>query len=356
MVNFRSGLFFVVALALAIVIGGAAVEVRAAEPKRQLNLFIWSEYIDPEIISNFEKAYNVKVRLDYYESNEEMIAKLQSGQVGAYDLIVPSTYFIPILVNLNLIQPLNHTLLTNIGNIKQEFTELLVDVGNKFSIPYQWGTSGLVARSKAEDEVEQSWKLLFENKNPANFLLFDTARDALGSALKFLGFSANTIDLQEIQAAGQLLIETKKKPTFMGFDSGVGGLAKVVGQVASIAQVYSGEAIRASREEENIVYVIPQEGCEQWLDVLAIPKGAPHAAVAHEFLNYILEPKVAAKLASFNNYATPNEKAMEFISDEDKNDPGMYPPESLKQKMEYFKDLGSNFRLYEETWTLVKAR
>ncbi|MDR1608793.1 MAG: spermidine/putrescine ABC transporter substrate-binding protein [Deltaproteobacteria bacterium] len=354
MVNFRSGLFVVALLALIFTMG-AMNEAWAADPKRQLNLFIWSEYIDPEIVSDFEKIHNVKVRLDYYESNEEMIAKLQSGLEGAYDLIVPSTYFIPTLVNLNLIQPLKRELLTNIENIKPEFTTLEVDPGNKFSVPYQWGTSGLVVRGN--DTAAPSWKIIFEkDSNPPNFLLFDTARDAIGSALKSLGYSANTIDIKEIQAAGELLIASKKKPTFMGFESGVGGLAKVVGQVASIAQVYSGEAIRASRDEENIRYIIPEEGCEQWLDVLAIPKGAPHADVAHEFLNYILEPKVAAKLASFNNYATPNSKAMEFISDEDKNDPGMYPPENLIQKMEYFKDLGPNFRLYEETWTLVKSR
>jgi spermidine/putrescine transport system substrate-binding protein len=329
--------------------------VQAAEPLRQLNLFIWSEYMDPDVISDFEKKHNVKVRLDYYESNEEMIAKLQSGLKGAYDLIVPSTYFIPTLTNLGLVEPLDHKLLPNIGNLMPEFTKLDVDPGNKFSIPYQWGTSGLVVRS--QEPMNPSWKILFEPKaNLGNFLIFDTARDALGSALKYLGHSANTTDLNQIQQAGQLLIETKKKPTFMGFDSGVGGLAKVVGQVATIAQVYSGEAIRSSKEEENISYLIPEEGCEQWLDVLAIPKGAPHPDVAHEFLNYLLEPEVAAKLASFNNYATPNAKAMAFIPDEDKNNPGMYPPENLKSKMEYFRDLGNDTRLYEETWTLVKSR
>jgi spermidine/putrescine transport system substrate-binding protein len=254
-----------------------------------------------------------------------------------------------------LIQPLNHSLLTNIGNLKPEFTKIEVDPANKFTVPYQWGTSGLVARSTTP--MPPTWKIIFEpGNNPVNFLLFDTARDALGSALKSLGYSANSVNINEIKQAGQLLMETKKKPTFMGFDSGVGGLNKVIGKVASIAQVYSGEAIKAAKDEENISYLIPEEGCEQWLDLLAIPNGSPNITVAHEFLNYLLEPEVAAKLASFNNYATPNEKAMAYISEEDKNNPGMYPPESLIQKMEYFKDLGPNLRLYDETWTLVKSR
>jgi spermidine/putrescine transport system substrate-binding protein len=234
------------------------------------------------------------------------------------------------------------------------FTQLEVDPGNKYSVPYQWGTSGLVVRQK--EPPKATWDLIFNNPNPGNFLLFDTARDALGSALKFLGFSMNTTNLDEIKKAGDLLIQTKKKPTFMGFDSGVGGLAKVVGQVASISQVYSGEAIKASKEEENIHYVIPTEGCEQWVDLLAIPKGAANAGLAHEFLDYLLEPEVAAKLASFNNYATPNQKALAFIAEEDLKNPGMYPPEELKDKMEYFKDLGDESRYYEETWTIVKSR
>ncbi|MDR0549682.1 MAG: spermidine/putrescine ABC transporter substrate-binding protein [Deltaproteobacteria bacterium] len=348
--------FLVAALAWAILVAwpGTTPQVWAADSPRQLNLFIWSEYIDPEIISNFEKTHNVKVRLDYYESNEEMIAKLQSGLEGVYDLIVPSTYYIPTLINLNLIQPLNRDLLTNINNIMPIYTQLEVDINNKYTIPYQWGTSGLVA--KAETAPPASWKIVFSDQNPTNFLLFDTARDALGSALKYLGFSMNTTDLNQIKAAGDLLTLTKKKPTFMGFDSGVGGLAKVVGQVASLAQVYSGEAIRASKEEENIHYLIPEEGCEQWLDVLVVPKGAKNVLIAHEFLNYVLEPEVAAKLASFNNYATPNQKALAFIPDEDKNNPGMYPSDQLKQKMEYLRDLGDKSRLYEETWTLVKSR
>jgi spermidine/putrescine transport system substrate-binding protein len=354
MVSSRSFLAFAFCLAAFAAILGSAAKGWAADPPRQLNLFIWSEYIDPEIISGFEKRHNVKVRLDYYESNEEMIAKLQSGLEGAYDLIVPSTYYIPTLINLNLIQPLDHSKLTNLGNLMPEYTQVEVDPGNRFTVPYQWGTSGLVARS--ETPLPATWKIIFGDKNPGNFLLFDTARDALGSALKFLGHSANTTNVAEIKIAGQLLIDTKKKPTFMGFDSGVGGLAKVIGEVATIAQVYSGEAIRASIEEENIAYLIPEEGCEQWLDLLAIPKGAANLELAHQFLNYILEPKVAAQLASFNSYATPNEKALAFIPDEDKYNPGMYPPEGLRKNMEYFKDLGNDSRLYEETWTMVKSR
>jgi spermidine/putrescine transport system substrate-binding protein len=278
--------------------------------------------------------------MDYYESNEEMIAKLQLGRQGVYDIIVPSTYFIPTLLNLD-----------------PKFRDIAEDEGNTYVIPYQWGTSGLAVRSRPGQETPRSWSIIFsDTADKGNFILFDTARDALGSALKSLGHSYNSIDLKQIEAAGDLLTRTKRHPAFMGFDSGVGGLSKVMGGVAHAAQVYSGEAIKATREDAGLLYIIPEEGCEFWLDVLAIPKGAPNADVAHEFLNYIMEPQVAARLATFNNYATPNRSAMQFIPQEDLDNKGMYPPQELLDKMEYMKDLGDNNRLFDETWTIVKSR
>ncbi|MDR2350395.1 MAG: spermidine/putrescine ABC transporter substrate-binding protein, partial [Deltaproteobacteria bacterium] len=320
-----------------------------AQEQKNLTIFIWSEYMDPEIISNFEKLHGVKVRLDYYESNEEMITKLQTGRQGTYDVIVPSTYFIPTLVNLDLIQPLDYSLIPNAENIDGEFRNLEVDPDDTFTVPYQWGTSGLAVRVPEGTEVDPSWDLVFKHDPKlGNFLLFDTARDSMCSALKFLGFSANTVDLAEIEKAGILLAETKSHKNFMGFDSGMGGLTKVMAGVASLAQVYSGEAIKASKEDPEIRYIIPKEGCEIWVDLLAIPKGATNVKVAHEFLNYILEPEVGAKLASFNNYATPNKASLALIPKEDLENPGMYPPKELKDKMEYMRDLGEANRLYDE--------
>jgi spermidine/putrescine transport system substrate-binding protein len=333
------------------------VNTAMAAPENRLNLFIWSEYIDLDVIADFEKAFNVKVRVDLYESNEEMISMLQTGRQGAYDVIVPTTYFIPSLVNLGLIQPLNKQLLPNLENIDPRFAELEEDPGNIYTVPYQWGTSGLVARTKNLTVDTPSWKLIFEpGAVKGNFIIFDTARDALGSALKYLGYSANTVNIKEIEQAGNLLIETKKQPTFMGFSGGVDGLSKVVGGVASLAQVYNGEAIKASLEDPEIQYIIPEEGCEQWLDLFAIPKGAANVEMAHHFLNYTLDPQISARLANFSFYGSPVPKAQQYIAEELKQNPGIYPPPESVAKMEYYKDLGNNSRLYEEIWTIVKSR
>ncbi|MDR1545224.1 MAG: spermidine/putrescine ABC transporter substrate-binding protein [Deltaproteobacteria bacterium] len=322
-----------------------------------MNLFIWSEYIDLEVISDFEETHNAKVRLDYYESNEEMIAKMQAGRQGTYDIIVPSTYYLTGLISQGLVQPLKRELLTNIGNLAPDFRKIDVDPGNRYSLPYQWGTSGMVILTDDISSITPSWSVLFDPESePGNFLIFDTARDAIGSALKYLGHSANTIVPEELAEARDLLTATKNRPTFMGFDNGVSGLAKVVSGVASVAQVYNGEAVRASRETPGVHYVLPKEGCEIWVDLLAIPADAPNVELAHEFLNYLLEPEVAAKVAIFNSYATPNQAAMAFIPEEDLNDPGIYPPPELVAKMEYFKDLGAEGRIYDEIWNIVKSR
>ncbi|MDR2353500.1 MAG: spermidine/putrescine ABC transporter substrate-binding protein [Deltaproteobacteria bacterium] len=333
------------------------VPTQSYAEQKNLTIFIWSEYIDLDIIAEFEKLYDVKVKLDFFESNEEMIGKLQTVRQGIYDIIVPSTYFIPTLTNLDLIQPLNHALLPNLKNLFPAFREVDVDPGNVYTVPYQWGTSGLAVKAEDPATIKPTWSLLFdETQSLGSFYLFDTARDALGSALKFLGYSLNSEDAKAIEEAGNLLIKTKQRPDFRGFDSGVGGLSKVMGGVATVAQVYSGEALKAKVDLPDVHYIIPQEGCEIWLDLLAIPKNSPNVETAHLFINYILDPKVSARVTSFNNYATPNQAAMEFIPDSEKNNPQMYPDLTTMNNLEFMRDLGENNRIYEDTWTLVKTR
>ncbi len=331
----------------------APAPARAAD--ESLTVFIWSEYMDPEVITAFEEKHNIKVRLDYYESNEEMVAKLQSGGLGQYDVIVPSTYFVASLKKLDLISPLDKAQLPNLKNIAPEFTGLDVDPQGDDVVPYQWGTSGFLVRAK--DTANLSWNVFFDPQaEVGSFILFDTARDAIGSALRYLGYSLNSTDPKEIEQAARLLIETKKRKTFFGFDGGVGGLNKVMGGVAAAAQVYSGEGLKAQAEDSEVRYIIPAEGGEIWMDLLAVPKNAPNAVAAHKFINFLLEPEVGAQLSSFTSYATPNAAAREFIPQADRDNPAMYPTPEIIQKMEYMQDLGEANRIYDEAWTMVKTQ
>jgi len=325
-------------------------------PKKNLRIFIWAEYIDLEVVKEFEKETGIKVRFDYYESNEEMIAKLQSGGVRQYDIIFPSTYFLPSLKHQKLIQPLDHKLLPGLKNLDPEFSRKLDDdPSHEFSVPYQWGTSGLVVRGM--DDVEASWAILFEpRENPVGFILFNTARDTLGSALKYLGYSLNSTNKQEIEEAVNLLKSAKSRPEFLGFDNGVGGLNKVMGGLAAVAQVYNGDTLQAQEEDETIQFLMPKEGFEVWADVMALPAQAPNPEGAHAFIDYLLRPEVGARVATYNRYATPNAAARDFIPQEDLDNPAIYPPldKDPFKKAEFMKDLGPNNRLYDEIWTTLK--
>ena len=345
----------IAALIGAIIIFGTA---SAASAAGTLSIFIWSEYMDPEVISDFEKQFDVKVRLDYYESNEEMVVKLEKGGgLGKYDIIIPSTYFMPSLTNLKLIDELDHSRIPNLVNLAPEFTQLPADPGNKYTVPYQWGTSGLAVRSADIEKSPKSWRLLFDPEvRESRFIIFDTARDAIGSALKYLGYSLNSTNPQEIEEAVRLLIATKKRPTFLGFDGGVGGLNKIMSGFATVAQVYNGEAIRGHEEDPEVHYIIPTEGCEIWTDLVAIPRKAPNLDNAYHFINYVLDARVGAKLATYNRYATPNAAALAFIPEEDLKNPVMYPDVDTMKKMEYLEDLGAANRLYDEAWTMIKTQ
>ncbi|UQZ90673.1 polyamine ABC transporter substrate-binding protein [Deltaproteobacteria bacterium Smac51] len=344
-----------VALAAFLLCFSIAAPMRAAD--ETLTIFIWSEYMDPDLIKDFEKKHDIKVRMDFYESNEEMVAKLQSGGVGQYDLIVPSTYFVTSLKKLDLIRPLDKEAIPNLKNISPEFASLDVDPEGEFIVPYQWGTSGLLVRYKDIESLKPSWDILYNPEAEiGNMILFDTARDVIGSALKHLGYSINSTDLKEVEAAARLIMETKKRKAFFGFDGGVGGMNKVLSGVATVTQVYSGEGLRAQDEDPGVHYLIPEGGCEIWMDLLAIPKNAPNAAAAHKFINYILEPEVGAQLSTYTLFATPNAAAMEFIPEEHRTNPFLYPSAEEIKKMEYMQDLGEANRIYDEAWTMIKTQ
>lgn len=323
--------------------------------QKELRLFIWSEYIDPAILEAFTKETGLKVRVDLYESNEEMIAKLQAGGVGQYDVIVPSDFYVPSLIRLGLVQPLNHTLIPNLKNLSEKFRNPPFDPGNRYSAAYQWGTTGLIYR-KDRVGAPKTWGVIFKEPK-APFILIDSPREMLGIALKYLGYSVNTLDSKQIQQAGQVLLAAKKSRYFLGFEGGVGGKNRVVAGAATYAVVYNGDAVRAADENPTkVAFAIPQEGATLWVDSMMIPAKAPNPEGAHRFINFILDPKVGAQLSNYNRYATPNQAALPYIRPEDRKNPAIYPPQELLERLEFILDLGKNNRIYDEVWTAVKSR
>lgn len=321
----------------------------------KLNIFIWSEYLDPQVVKEFEQQFACKVTVDVYEDAESMVAKLQGGGTALYDLVVPPDHLVPTMVKLGLLASLRLTNLPNLKNLDPKFANPPYDRGNKFSVAYQWGTVGILARPTADKPLLESWGLIFDAKQqPGAFLMIDSVRDCLGAALKFRGHSLNSTEIPHLKEARDLVIEAKRRAA--GFDGSVGAKNKVVAKSVAAAILYSGEAARAMTDDASLRYIIPCEGSQIWVDNLCIPAKAPHRDLAEKFLNYVLDAKVGARLSNFLQFATPNAAAKAFIKPEDLKNPAIYPPPHVMLKLEFLEDLGAKTKLFDEAWTQVKAR
>jgi len=334
----------------------AAPQAAAPAEPCKLNLFIWSEYMDPDIITKFEQKYACKVTIDLYEDNESMMAKLQGGGTSQYDVVVPGNYIIPAMVKLKLLAELRHDKIPNLKNLDEKFVNPPYDPGNKYSAAYQWGTVGLFVRKKGgKPPADETWGLVFDpKKNSGPFLLIDSQREMMGSVLKYLGYSVNTGDQAQLKKMAEVLAAAKKKS--QGFEGGVGGKNKVLAKAVTAAIVYNGDAVKGSKDDPDTYYFVPKEGGVIWVDNLAIPANAPHRDVAEKFIDFILDPKIGAQLSDFNQYATPNKAAKEFVNKEDFANPAIYPSQETMGKLEFVQDAGEKNQLFDEIWTQVKSK
>ena len=330
----------------------------SAKPKPQVTVYMYSEYIDPELPKEFEKQTGIPVRIDVYENTEEMTAKLQhAGGVSQYDVVVVSDHQIPVLAKLGLLQPLDAAKLPNAKNVAEQFKSPPYDPGSKFSQPYQWGTMGLIYRKDKVQATEFSWALLLDpEKQPGPVVLIDSMRDMMAVALKTFGASVNSREANDLKLASELILKAKHSAKCLGFEGGVGGKNKVADASAALAIAYSGDAIKAVEEDGHLAYVIPKEGSIVWTDAMVIPAQAPNAEAAHKFINFILDAQVGAKLSDFNRYASPNTASLALIKEEDRHNPAIYPSADTLKTLEYLEDLGPDTRLYDECWTNIKSR
>ncbi len=346
----KASLFVIVALLF----------VATATTAEELRIYNWSEYMDEEKMpADFEKKFGIKVRLDIFENNEEMVAKLQAGGAGQYDIIVPSDYIMPVLIRQKLIQALDHSKLPNLKNLKPEFRSTNYDPGNRYSVAYQWGTVGLMYRKDRIDAAAvRSWSLLFDSRRqPGPFWLIDGVREMMGIALVYMGKDFNSTLPSDLKAAADLLVDTKRSKHCLGFKPGVGGKNDVVAGTAVAAIVYNGDAIQSvSEDPKHLGFVIPKEGSEIWLDSMCIPIRAPNPDAAHKWINWLLEPEVGAELSNYNQYPTPNAAAEAFVNPEDLNNPGIYPTPEIMQTLHFTKDLGKANRIMDAAWTRAKSR
>lgn len=324
----------------------------AAEEKK-LNFYNWDTYIGENTLADFNAATGIEVKMDLFADNDELFAKLKGGNPG-YDVIVPTNDMLERMIKASMVIPLDHAKIPNMANIDKNFLEAAFDPGRKYSLPYMWGTLGIGYRkSKIEGEVD-SWNLILDSdKYSGKISLLGDAQNVIGPALKYLGYSYNSTNAEELKKAEDLLIAQKKHVKVFADDNGQDLLAS--GEV-DICQEWNGDIVQVMAEDEDLNYIVPKEGSLLWQDTLAIPAGAPHPENAHAFLNYIYDAEAGKHIAETIQFATANTAARNLANDEYKSNPAIFPPDGIIAKCEPALYLGEEAtKVRDEIWTRIQA-
>ena len=330
-----------------------------------VTVFMYSEYIHPDIAKEFTAATGMSCDIQVYEAQEDMLAKLKTGGSGQYDVIVATDVMIPQLVGLDLVQPLDKAKLKHLGNLDPSLMNQSYDKDNRHSVPYFWGTVGMLYRVDAV-RTPATWKWFFDPaQQPGPFVIMDEARTTLACANLAIGKDFNDRTASALPLVIKALAAAKKSPKSLGFDGGVGGKNKVVSGEAAVAMVYNGDAVTAIREraeartkgatEPALAFAIPVEGSNIWVDCMLVTKGSKNVDGAHRFIDYLSDAAVAAKNANHMHYATPVAAAKPMIEKDDLADTAIYPDAETMKRLHYIADPGKDQTLLDAAWTKVKG-
>ncbi len=340
--------------------GGSEAAGAVGETDGDLNLYNWSEYMDPDLQTAFEAEFGVSINEDNYDSNEAMQPIISAGNSG-YDLIVPSDYMVSILIDSGDIMPIQKDAVPNLSNLADEFASgLPFDPDAEYSVPYQWGTTGLgVDLAVTGPDVPETWGLIFDPALAAEYNLegaitiLNDPRETMGAALKYLGYSLNTTSIDELDEAKALVADATNRVA--AFDSDQYDELLVSGQ-AAVTHGYSGNFLVQffeADDPEQYTYFVPQEGGTRWVDNMAVVADAPHPCTAHTFINFLLDAENGAALTNWNYYASPNAASEPFIDQEVLDDPIVYPTD--QSKLEFIADTGDFEINFSDAFTEAKG-
>ena len=330
-----------------------------------VNVCSWGEYIDEDLIDQFEEATGIRVNYQTAESNEAMYSLLKSGGAD-YDVIVPSDYMISRLIEEDMLEKLDYSQISNFELIDDRFKNLSYDPANEYTVPYTWGTLGIIYNTTMVDEEISSWSALYDDRYAGNVLLINNSRDALAEALLYLGYSVNTTDETEIRAAYELVADANRRGVFQGrvMDE---VFQKMEGGNAAIATYYAGDYISMLENNEDLAFVIPEEGSNWFVDAMCVLKDAPHQREAHLWIDFIASTDANLANMDYIGYASPNREALEMYPDyyeelyEEPLDPEIYeimaaPPETLERCEAYLNLPAETLNLYKNLWTQLGVK
>jgi len=339
---------------LAGLLGGPLVWSHWGQPPRQeLNLFIWSSYLAPDTLKVFEQRFQARVQCDLYDSNEALLAKLQAGTAG-YDIVVPGDYTVQTLRRRGLLSPIDKGKIPNLErNLDPQFLNRAFDPGNRYSVPYIWGTTGIGYRKDFVPQPLESWRILWDDRYRNRIVMLDDMRENFGAALKLTGHSINSRNPDEIRRAQRLL--EQQKPLLQAYNSSNFQELLVSGD-AWLVQGWNGQIVKAALDNPNIGYFIPREGTALFVDSFCIPANAAHQELAHQFINYMLEPETAAAVMNHTGYTVANRAARAFAKRALVNHPALFPDSATLANCEMLEDIGETVLLYDRLWTEVKSR
>ncbi len=316
-----------------------------------VNVYNWGEYIDTGLIKQFEAETGIKVNYKTYESNEQMYSVLRQGGVS-YDLVIPSDYMISRMIDEDMLETLNFDNIPNYDLIEDNMKNMEYDPDNAYSVPYMWGTVGIIYDPNVVGEVT-SWSALFNSEFSGEILMFDNSRDAMGIALKYLGYSLNTTDKAELEEAYELLKE--QKPILQGyvmdqiFD-------KLESGEAAIGPYYAGDYLVMLENNPDLKFCIPDEGSNVFVDAMCILKGAANKENAEKFINFMTGTSVSAANAEFIGYTSPNREVQAMLELDDLSMSVMYPDHEILAKCEAYTNLPKDILdYYDSMWIKVKS-
>ena len=323
----------------------------AASSKDKLVIYNWGDYIDPELLEDFTKETGIKVQYETFDSNESMYTKIKQGGT-TYDIAIPSEYMIAKMKKEDLLVPLDHAKIQGLDQIGSDFLDQPFDKGNQYSIPYFWGTLGIIYNSKMVKEAPQHWNDLWKEEYENDIMLIDGAREVMGFGLNSLGYSLNSKDESQLQEAVDKLYTLTPNIKAIVADE---MKQYMIQNNAAIGVTFSGEARQMLDANEDLRYVVPSEASNLWFDNMVIPKTVKNEDAAYQFMNFMLRPENAYKNALYIGYSTPNTAAKELLPQEIKEDEAFYPSQETMKHLEVYEAMSPKWlSLYNDLFLQFK--